>query len=157
MHQQNSDLQVFNMRKKKLLVSNCLLGIPCNHAGSHSKLDCLEELDELYNLIGVCPEEIGGLETPREHAEIYLNRVITQTGRDVTYECEYGADLTLNIAKGHAISCALLQDYSASCGCGYIYNGQFNGGLTKGDGLTARLLKANGIEVIPASKAKTLL
>ncbi|MCR4804911.1 MAG: DUF523 domain-containing protein, partial [Clostridia bacterium] len=54
------------MRKKKILISNCLLGIPCRYDGSCKKMDRLDELDDRYDLIGVCPEELGGLETPRE-------------------------------------------------------------------------------------------
>ncbi|MBR3719445.1 MAG: DUF523 domain-containing protein [Firmicutes bacterium] len=145
------------MRKKKILISNCLLGIPCRYDGSCKKIDCLDALEDRYNLIGVCPEELGGLETPREPAEIFLGRVLTKSGRDVTYEYDYGADVVLSIAKGHAITRAILQDRSPSCGCGVIHNGKFDGGLVEGDGVTTKLLKANGIEVIPASEAEKLL
>ena len=145
------------MRKKKLLISNCLLGIHCRYDGSCKKIDCLDALDEKYNLIGVCPEELGGLETPREPSEIFLGRVLTKSGRDVTYEYDYGADVVLSIVKGHAITKALMQDRSPSCGCGVIHNGKFDGGLVEGDGVTVKLLKANGVEVIPASRAEELL
>ena len=50
-----------------------------------------------------------------------------------------------------------MQDRSPSCGCGVIHNGKFNGGLVEGDGVTVKLLKANGVEVIPASEAEKLL
>ena len=145
------------MRKKKILISNCLLGIPCRYDGSCKKIDCLDALEDRYNLIGVCPEELGGLEPPREPAEIFLGRVLTKSGRDVTYEYDYGADVVLSIAKGHAITRAILQDRSPSCGCGVIHNGKFDGGLVEGDGVTTKLLKANGIEVIPASETEKLL
>ena len=103
------------------------------------------------------PEELGGLETPREPSEIFLGRVLTKSGRDVTYEYDYGADVVLSIVKGHAITKALMQDRSPSCGCGVIHNGKFDGGLVEGDGVTVKLLKANGVEVIPASRAEELL
>ena len=83
--------------------------------------------------------------------------MLTKSGRDVTYEYDYGADLTLSIAKGHAITKALMQDRSPSCGCGVIHNGKFDGGLVEGDGVTVKLLKANGIEVLPASEVEKLL
>ena len=145
------------MRKKKILISNCLLGIPCRYDGTCKTLDCLEELEDKYNLIGVCPEELGGLETPRDPAEIFLGRVITKNGLDVTYEFDYGADIALNIAEGHSIKTAVLMDRSPSCGCGVIHNGKFDGGLVEGDGVTAAKLKASGIEVIPASEVKEKL
>ena len=83
--------------------------------------------------------------------------MLTKSGRDVTYEYDYGADVVLSIVKGHAITKALMQDRSPSCGCGVIHNGKFDGGLVEGDGVTVKLLKANGVEVIPASRAEELL
>lgn len=145
------------MRKPKILISNCLLGIPCRYDGKSKLWEDLDAIEEKYELIGVCPEELGGLETPREKAEIYLGRVYTEDGFDVTYEYEYGADIALNIAKGHCVKCAVFKDRSPSCGCGQIYNGDFDGTLVEGDGVTTTLFKANGIEVIPASQAKERL
>lgn len=145
------------MRKKKILISNCLMGIPCRYDGSCKKAGFLEELEDRYCLVGVCPEELGGLETPREPAEIYNGRVITRSGRDVTYEYEYGAELALSIAKGHSVKLALMQDRSPSCGCGVIHNGLFDGGLKEGDGIAVKVLKSAGIEVLPASRAEELL
>ena len=42
---------------------------------------------------------------------------------------------------------ALLKENSPSCGSGTIYDGSFSGKLIPGDGVTAELLKAHGIEV----------
>lgn len=142
------------MRKPKVLISSCLLGLPCRYDGKSKLWEDMDAIEEEYEVIGVCPEELGGLETPRERAEIYLGRVYTEDGFDVTYEFEYGADIALSIAKGHCVKCAIMKDKSPSCGCGQIYSGEFDGTLVEGDGVTTRVLKEAGIPVIPASRAK---
>jgi len=41
-----------------------------------------------------------------------------------------------------------LKQRSPSCGCGQIYDGTFSGTIIKGDGVTTKLLKENGIKVL---------
>jgi uncharacterized protein YbbK (DUF523 family) len=100
-----------------------------------------------YILIPVCPEILGGLPTPREPAEQKGKKVITKSGKDVTKYFEKGAKEVLKIAKILKIKKAILKQKSPSCGCGKIYDGTFSKRLIKGDGVTAKLLKKNGIEV----------
>ncbi len=80
-----------------ILISACLIGVDCRYNGTSTKMDALETLMVKYNLIPVCPEIFGGLETPREPAEIIEGRVMTISGRDVTAPYERGAKEVLSL------------------------------------------------------------
>jgi len=131
-----------------IIVSACLAGIKCRWNGSSSKNEEIVELVKKGQAIPVCPEQLGGLETPRKVAEILDNKVITKDGYDVTDSFVRGAFETLNICKMYNCDKAILKSKSPSCGCGSVYNGKFNGTLISGNGITSNLLKNNGIEVI---------
>ena len=130
------------------LCSACLLGIKCRYDGKDNLNEKVVELAKREKLIPVCPERLGGLPTPREPAEIQGNRVVTYSGKDVTEYFERGAKKVLKIAKLLGIKEAILKQKSPSCGSGKIYDGTFSGTIIKGDGITARLLKKNGVRVI---------
>lgn len=130
-----------------LLVSACLLGLPCRYDGAAKPAPQVLALMEEYRLIPVCPEQLGGLPTPRPPAECRGCRVINRAGRDVTAEYVRGAESALELARLYGCRGAILKERSPSCGCGYIYDGSFSGTLIPGDGVTARLLKAHGIPV----------
>ncbi len=130
------------------LCSACLLGIKCRHNGIDALNEKVLMLLKIETLIPVCPEQLGGLPTPREPAEIRDGRVITSSGNDVTENYKRGAEEVLKIAKLFGIKEALLKQGSPSCGCGRIYDGTFSGKFIKGDGITAALLKKHGIKVI---------
>jgi len=130
------------------LCSACLLGIKCRYDGKDNLNEKVVELAQREKLIPVCPEQLGGLPTPREPAEIQGNRVVTYSGKDVTEYFERGAKKVLKIAKLLGIKEAILKQKSPSCGSGKIYDGTFSGTIIKGDGITARLLKKNGVRVI---------
>ena len=141
----------------KLLVSACLLGEPCRYDG-RSKADArVLALAEKYELIPVCPEQLGGLPTPRTPAERIEDRVMTKDGRAVTAEYRHGAEQALHLARLCGCKIALLKERSPSCGSGTIYDGTFTGGLTAGDGVTAALLRENGITVYGESEIGRLL
>lgn len=131
-----------------IIVSACLAGINCNYSGGSKEHKGIVELVKNGEAILVCPEQLGGLTTPREPAEINGDRVITKYNTDVTKEFIKGAYEVLNICIKFNCKKAILKSKSPSCGCGIIYDGNFNGMLINGDGLTTRLLKENGIEVI---------
>ena len=95
----------------------------------------------------MCPEQLGGLPTPRLPCEIRCGKVIRKDGGDVTEAYSRGASETLRIAKLSGAKKALLKAKSPSCGAGKIYDGSFSGRLTDGYGITAKLLTENGIEV----------
>jgi uncharacterized protein YbbK (DUF523 family) len=123
------------------------LGINCKYDGTSNKNEKILKLVKDFILIPVCPEILGGLPIPREPAEQRGKRVITKSGKDVTKYFEKGAKEVLKIAKILKIKKAILKQKSPSCGCGKIYDGTFSGRLIRGDGVTAKLLKKNGIKV----------
>jgi len=135
------------MKKEKILVSACLLGINCKYDGTSNKNEKILKLAKNYILIPVCPEILGGLSIPREPAERKGKRVITKSGKDVTEYFVKGAKEVLKICKILKIKKAILKQKSPSCGCGKIYDGTFSGRLIKGDGVTAKLLKRNKIKI----------
>jgi uncharacterized protein YbbK (DUF523 family) len=130
------------------LCSACLLGVKCRYNGKSALNRKVVALLKAEVLIPVCPEQIGGLPTPREPAEIRGKRVITKSGKDVTENFLQGAQQVLKLAKLFGVKEAVLKQGSPSCGCGRIYNGTFSGKTVKGDGVTTALLKKNGIKVI---------
>lgn len=140
--------------KKKALVSACLIGAECKYSGGSNILpeEKLEKLMDEYELIPVCPEVYGGLTTPRDPSERQGEKVVSCKGADVTAQFEKGAQTALNMAKLFGAEIAILKENSPSCGSGTIYDGTFSLTLTEGDGVTAQLLKENGITVIGESE-----
>ena len=134
--------------KEKILVSACLLGVNCKYNGGNNYDPKVEEFLKDYDPVLICPEQMGGLPTPRVPSEIKGDRVINKDGEDVTDKFVLGAEETLFIAKKYDIKKALLKAKSPSCGNGKIYDGTFSDTLIEGDGITTKLLKENGIEII---------
>jgi uncharacterized protein YbbK (DUF523 family) len=130
------------------LCSACLLGIKCRYDGKRKPDKKVLKLAKKEALIPVCPEQLGGLSTPREPQEIKGRKVFTVSGKDITKNFKRGAEEALKLAKLFDLKEAILKQRSPSCGCGKIYDGTFSNKLTKGDGLTTALLKKNGIKVI---------
>ena len=130
------------------LCSACLLGIKCRYDSKSKPNKKVMELLKKEVLIPVCPEQLGGLPTPRENREIRGKKVITKSGRDETKNHKMGAEETLKLAKLFGIKEAILKQKSPSCGYGKIYDGTFSRKLIKGDGITTALLKKNKIKVI---------
>ncbi len=141
---------------KKILVSACLLGIPCRYDGKSKPNQQVICLKDKYDLIPICPEVLGGLPTPRIPAEIQGNRVIRRDGIDVTLEYERGANKALEIALENNCKIAILKAKSPSCGKGEIYDGAFTKKLISGNGIAAKLLEKNGITVINESELHKL-
>ena len=117
----------------KILISACLLGLPCRYDGASKPQLWVEELARRHELIPMCPEQMGGLPTPRNPSERRGDRVVMR--------CK----------------AAVLKERSPSCGCGAVYDGTFTGTLTAGDGVTAALLRAHGIRVLGESQVLELL
>lgn len=131
-----------------ILVSGCLFGCECRYKGDSCRSERLLALAESHTLIPVCPEQLGGLATPREPSEIQPDGSIRMIGgRDVTAQYKKGAETTLAIAKTCRADFAVLKANSPSCGKGIIYDGTFSGKKCPGNGVTAALLLANGIPV----------
>jgi uncharacterized protein YbbK (DUF523 family) len=98
--------------------------------------------------IAVCPEQMAGMPTPRPPAEQVDGRVISKDGTDMTAQFDRGAREALKMAQIAKCDKAILKSKSPSCGCGKVYDGTFTGTLIERDGVFARLLKLNGIEVV---------
>ena len=130
------------------LCSACLLGIKCRYDGKSKLNKKVIALSKREILIPVCPEQLGGLPTPREPSEQKGKKVVTKLGKDVTKNFKNGAKEVLKLAKRFNIKEAILKQRSPSCGCGQIYDGTFTGTIIKGDGVTAALLKKNRIKII---------
>lgn len=139
------------------LISACLCGVNCKYNGLNNYNEICEKLLASGKVILVCPEQLGGLPTPRIPSEIIGNsldildgkgEVVNKEGSDVTAQFIKGAKETLDIAKKLNIKTAILKDGSPSCGVNYIYDGNFSGTKIKGMGVTAQLLKESLIDVI---------
>ncbi len=134
--------------KNKILVSACLLGINCRYKGDNCKNDKVIALEKEYEIIAVCPEQMGGLDTPRNPAERVGDKIISSTGDDVTSEYKKGAEYALKLAKENNVEFCVFKANSPSCGKGVIYDGTFTGGKVSGNGVTAELLQMNGFKVL---------
>lgn len=135
-------------KQYKYAVSACLCGVPCRYDGK-SKPN--ERAVALYNegaAILVCPEQLGGLSTPRPPCEIVGDSVISSNGTDCTEQYTAGAQKVLELCRKYNIKKAILKQNSPSCGTKQVYDGTFTKTLISGEGITAKLLKENGIEVV---------
>lgn len=141
-----------------ILVSACLLGENCKWDGGNNKnqdvLDFMKHMEGKAEFHPVCPEQMGGLTTPRAASEIRMSDevVVNTEERNVTAEFLLGADLALKEAKKYGCTLAILKERSPSCGSSGIYDGTFTHTLVSGMGKTAALLSGYGIRVIGESK-----
>jgi uncharacterized protein YbbK (DUF523 family) len=152
----------------KILISACLLGRPIRYNGSAKTLvhAALDRWQAEGRVVPVCPELAAGFSVPRPAAEIVggdgqavLRRtaqVLEATGVDVSDRYIDGAQIALALARTHDCRFALLVDGSPSCGSGFIYDGGFSGTRSQGAGVTAALLRANGVEVFSESEMELL-
>lgn len=136
----------------RVLVSSCLLGIPCRYDGKSAPLEGLAELASKVELVPVCPEQMGGLATPRPPAERVGDKVLTKEGGDVTEQYRRGAEIAAALAELTDCDCALLKAKSPSCGDGLIYDGTFTGTKVAGNGVTAEAVKAAGVPVFDETR-----
>jgi uncharacterized protein YbbK (DUF523 family) len=142
----------------KVLVSACLAGRKCRFDGSANPDDEVARLVREGRAVLICPEVDGGLGTPRPRAEIAGGdgldvlegraRVVTEHETDVTTAYLRGARAALDAAERTGARRAILKARSPSCGRGEVYDGTFQGRLHDGDGVTAALLRSQGIEVV---------
>ena len=145
-----------------IIVSACLLGCECRYDGKSKP--CVKVLEYLKNegaiAVPVCPEQLGGLPTPRVPSERQrtakgtprsISRpgaVLMKDGQDVTAQYKKGAETALMIAKLNGSDAAIFKSGSPSCGKGLIYDGSFSGNKAAGNGVTADLFLSSGIKVL---------
>lgn len=134
----------------KIIVSACLLGENCKYNGGNNLNQSVLGFIEGHEVIGVCPEQLGGLSTPRLSAEIVDGVVTNKEGVSVDAEFRKGAQAALAAALENKVDLAILQSRSPSCGVKEIYDGSFSGKKIKGQGVFAKLLSAHGIKVLDA-------
>jgi len=142
----------------KIVISPCLAGIRTRWDES------CDEIEEMINLVKsgqavfMCPEQLGGMTTPREPSEIepgktaaeVINgdaKVVSVNGEDVTEQFVVGAQRILKFCQDMGVEAAILKAGSPSCGSERTYDGTFTGTMIPGRGITAELLEQNGIKV----------
>lgn len=135
--------------------SACLLGINCRYDGGNCLTKQARELVGCEEVVPVCPEQLGGLSTPRSCADITIgsgqdvlagrSTVLTRDGADVTQEFIKRAQEAVQIARLFGVRKGVLKQRSPSCGCGQICPGDR---VVAGDGVTADFLKREGIPLL---------
>ena len=132
----------------KVCVSACLLGCNCKYNGGNNLNDKVVRFVKGKDVVPVCPEQLGGLPTPRTPSEIVNGRVNTKDGKDVDAAFRRGALLAAQEAVSAGVELAILKSRSPSCGAKQIYDGTFTGTLIDGKGVFAQALAERGIPII---------
>ena len=140
-----------------IIVSACLCGDNCKYNGGNNANEKVKDFIKGKEVMYVCPEQMGGLSTPRNPSEIVgsakgilygEDKIISNKGVDVSREFISGARKVLEIAKKNKVNLAILKAKSPSCGKGFVYDGTFTGNKIIGNGITAQILMDNGVKVI---------
>lgn len=138
------------------IISACLCGVNCKYNGENNLSERCMKLFREGKAVLVCPEQLGGLSTPRDPVELnneaseVINgngKALSNQGEDVTKQFIDGAYETLRIAKELGATKAVLKEGSPSCGSNYIYDGTFSRNKIKGKGITAQILENEDITV----------
>jgi uncharacterized protein YbbK (DUF523 family) len=142
----------------KILISPCLIGIRTRWDESYDEVEELIDLVKSGQAVFMCPEQIGGMTTPREPAEIEPGKtakdvlkgeakVLSNTGKDFTEQFVIGAQRISQFCQEMGIEIAILKANSPSCGSVKTYDGTFTDTIIPGRGITAEWLEQNGIKV----------
>jgi uncharacterized protein YbbK (DUF523 family) len=123
---------VNKLEREIVIISMCGLGVPCQYRARAFSKKIIKHYMKKYILIPICPEQLGGLPTPRVACHIEKDKVIGKDKRDYTIPYIKGAKLSLKIAKMYGVKRAYLKKGSPSCGK---------------DGITRKLFEDNGIKV----------
>ena len=136
------------------VVSACLAGVKCRYDGTDHLVPEVVQLVASGRALPICPEQLGGLSTPRMPAEIIggdgksvlrgTAKVLTREGVEVTKAYLIGAREALKLARLVGAKKAITKERSPSCGCGYIYR---SNEVIPGKGVMAALFEKEGIEV----------
>jgi uncharacterized protein YbbK (DUF523 family) len=147
-----------------IVVSACLLGFNCRYDGESRPDEELLSSTLRKLFVPICPEQIGGLPTPRAPSEISdgdgldvlegRSRIIDISGRDVTNCFLRGANEAMRLVELLEISTAIMKEKSPSCGVCHIKK---NGSTVRGSGVTSALFAKKGIRVIPSDRIKAEL
>jgi uncharacterized protein YbbK (DUF523 family) len=140
-----------------ILISSCLVGMNTTYHGGNNEHAVFVEMLQRGEVIPVCPEQLGGLPTPRQRSEIkdgdaqqVINgngRVIHPDGQDITSLFMKGAQEVLMLAQLLKSQYIIFKENSPSCGVHAVYDGTFREGLITGSGVTTALLQSHGFKV----------
>lgn len=141
-----------------ILISACLCGLKTNYKAASKSREIFKRLLESGEALPFCPEQLGGLPTPRQASEIIggngfdvINKnaeVLFKDGKNVTENFLRGAYEALYLAKSVKAEKIILKEKSPSCGVKLIHDGTFTGSLISGAGVTAALLKSEGFIIV---------
>ena len=102
----------------RVIVSSCLLGIDCRYCGDSYPQEEILKLIKDHQVIPVCPEQLGGLPTPRKSVELVNGRAVDKFRCDMTEQFLKGAEEVDKIAHLFEVKVGILKSNSSSCGCG---------------------------------------
>jgi uncharacterized protein YbbK (DUF523 family) len=147
--------------QKVILISGCLIGLSCDYRGRkkpiHPLIDQLLHQENIQ-VIPFCPEQLGGMTTPRNPSEIingtgadvWQNKAIltSDLGNDVTTQFTRGATEALYLAELYKPDLIITKERSPSCGVHFISDGSFSGAIRPGEGVAVALLASKGYTII---------
>lgn len=134
-----------------IVVSSCLLGLSCRYDGKEKADENVLEYLKDKEFIGICPEQMGGLNTPRDPAEIVSENplcIMTESGCDVTREFVHGTDQVMKLLEFYKVDQVILKSKSPTCGTYERYDGTFSRNLIDKPGIMAKRLMDENIKVM---------
>jgi len=142
-----------------IIISACLIGMNCRYDGGNCIDETILSFISKSKYIPLCPEQLGGLSTPRLPSYIVTgsgedvlsgkSEVLNSSGEDVTEQFIRGARATVEIARRLKIDAAIMKEYSPSCGVSFIRRSCAD---IEGMGVTSSLLLSEGIHIISSEK-----
>ena len=145
------------MEREPCLISACLLGINCRYDGTHRALNpgLIAELIKTFYLIPVCPEQLGGLPTPRPPAQFFGGtgkelihgraKLVDEEGRETTSYILKAAEEVLKLTDLFGIKTAIFKDKSPACGVERVY---MEGQIVSGEGVVTAVLRTKGLKIL---------
>ncbi len=144
-----------------IIVSSCLAGCECRYDGKSNEVAEIKKMVLENKAIALCPEQLGGLSTPRIPCEIVCTknerRAIGQDQNDYTKEFLKGAEIFSNVAKALGAKMVILKANSPSCGYGNIYDGSHSRTRRVGNGFTADQLLELDVQIFNENNFHTII
>ncbi len=152
-----------------IMVSACLLGIKCTYNCEIRKSEEVVKLAQRKILIPFCPEQLGGMKTPRVGMSIVEGsgedvldletKVLNEENKDITSHFLMGAEESMKYVTLFKVKTAIMRDKSPSCGVYHIYNRKIGEEkyLVSGRGVSTAQLKRHGLKIISGNDNKEIL
>lgn len=145
---------MLDKKEPPIIVSACLAGVRCRYDGDHRLNFSVARLVAEGKALPVCPEQLGGLPTPREPAQFSAGdgealleghgALESESGADVSEAYIRGAKEVERLALEIGAQRAILCDKSPACGPTTVWRKDT---LVEGEGVCAALLKKAGLVV----------